>query len=139
MMRKSELSVFLFAPSVGYAAAPLYLDFGALLLTVALYATGAVAVLIWLARSPSGSRKAYLWKCIVALAYFVALPGYPVAQKAYMTAQYQRAEERRAEERAKAKAKYKKFCLENLKREQPLEACKKFGPLDSNAQQTTAK
>jgi hypothetical protein len=139
MMRKSGMKFFLVAPTVSHAAAPVYFDLGGLILTVAFYVIGAVAVLIWLFRSPSLSRMSYLWKTVVVLTYFVVIPGYPLAQKAYLINQSKLAEERRAQERAEAKVRYEKFCLENLKREKPLEACKKFGPSAFNPQQKTAK
>lgn len=139
MTPNSKLSLFLFAPSIAYAAGPVYFDLMGLVITLALYGAGAMVVLVWLARSESRTHKAYLWKSVVALIYFVALPGYLIAEnahrKAQQQAQYQRAENQRREDRAETAAAYVRFCQENLKREKSLEACKRFRPLGNDEEQ----
>ncbi|WP_157572077.1 peptidylprolyl isomerase [Hydrogenophaga taeniospiralis] len=117
----------------------MYFDLMGLVITLALYGAGAMVVLVWLARSESRTHKAYLLKWVVALIYFVVLPGYPIAENAHRQAQHQRAENQRREDRAETAAAYVRFCQENLKREKPLEACKRFRPLGNDEEQLVIK
>lgn len=134
-MSRSGIAFALAAPSVAYAASPVYFDIGGAVLILALYGAGALAVFGWLANG----RSKYRWKLLAVVLYFILLPGYPFAEKAHLQYKQKRAEKQRLEERAEADGAFVRFCLENLKREQPLEACKRFRPLGPDEEQLVIK
>lgn len=134
-MCRSGIAFALAAPSVAYAAAPVYFDIGSALLILILYGAGALALFWWLAKG----RSKYRWKFLAVVLYFIILPGYPFAEKAHLEVKQKRADKQRLEERAEAEAAFVRFCLENLKRSQPLEACKRFRPMGPDEEQLVIK
>lgn len=134
-MSRSGIAFALSAPSVAYAAAPVYFDIGGAVVILALYGAGALAVFWWLANG----RSNYRWKLLALVLYFIILPGYPLAEKAHLQYKQKRAEKQRLVERAEADGAFVRFCLENLKREHPLEACKRFRPLGPDEEQLVIK
>jgi len=105
-------------PSVSLAAAPLYFDIEGSLAVLCGYVLGAVMLFGWLVRGQAGLA----WKALAAVGYFVLIPGYPFAEKAYITAQ---AERQRVAVQAEREETWLTFCRENLTRESPLDACKR--------------